>query len=466
MSSVNAPKYAGRRRRGGYAAMLSMLFLMLFSTLAVGFYASTNTSTQTSENDRRIGLAQNGAEAGLDFMRYQLARVSIPPGTPSNLVMSVLAAQLAANLNGTRNMGSDVVGISGNVIYIPSNQAHSLKLDAAGLQAFRITITAWGSDIVVKSSGIYGSAAPVNRAITMDFTSKPIPTDSFDYAVASKGQVIVSKGTITGASGVPATIAQIMSDQTAGGAITVVSGTVGGDLNILAGASVNLIGGSVGGTSNKPLILAQHVHVVGDPDFPTVDTTPYAQYATNNYVAGASVQQNIVIPPGTNPRFNANDTVQGIMYVRSPNIVTFRGDFKLQGFIVFENAGTSAVNTLDFRGNVTQTPLPAAAQFDTLRTVTGVAVLAPTAAMSMSGSTDSSVKGNIIIGSYNLAGAANVYIDNGTLMTMNSGANSAVFNGSKSVMFTATGAKNQPSTGMSYNSYYAPQPSTYQEILP
>jgi hypothetical protein len=84
----------------------------------------------------------------------------------------------------------------------------------------------------------------------------------------------------------------------------------------------------------------------------------------------------------------------------------------------------------------------------------------------MSGSTDSSVKGNIIIGSYSLAGAANVYIDNGTLMTMNTGANSAVFNGSKSVMFTATGAKNQPSTGMSYNSYYAPQPSTYQEILP
>src|SRR5262249_40572236 len=156
--------------------------------------------------------------------------------------------------------------------------------------------------------------------------------------------------------------------------------------------------------------------------------------ATNAYVAGAAVQQNIVIPPGTNPRFNANDTVQGIMYVRSPNTVTFRGDFKLQGFIVFENAGTSAVNTLDFRGNLSQTPLPAAAPFDTLRTVTGVAVLAPTAAMSMSGSTDSSVKGNIIIGSYNLTGAANVYIDNGTLMTMNSGPNSAVFNGSKSVM--------------------------------
>ena len=65
-----------------------------------------------------------------------------------------------------------------------------------------------------------------------------------------------------------------------------------------------------------------------------------------------------------------------------------------------------------------------------------------------------------------MAGASNVYIDSGTLMTMSTGLNSAVFNGSKSILFTATGQKNQPSAGLSYNSYYAPKPSTYQEILP
>src|SRR4051812_9071588 len=92
----------GRGSRGGYAAMLSMLFLVLFSALAIGFYSSTSMTVQTAENDRRVALAQVSAEAGLDFMRYQLAHVSIPPGTPSSSVLTVLAAQLGVNLNGTR----------------------------------------------------------------------------------------------------------------------------------------------------------------------------------------------------------------------------------------------------------------------------------------------------------------------------------------------------------------------------
>src|SRR5690242_9460257 len=65
-------------RRGGYAAMLAMLFLALFSTLAIGFYAQTNTGTQMAENDRRIALAQAAAESGMDLMRYELAHIVIP----------------------------------------------------------------------------------------------------------------------------------------------------------------------------------------------------------------------------------------------------------------------------------------------------------------------------------------------------------------------------------------------------
>src|SRR5258708_5430089 len=124
------------------------------------------------------------------------------------------------------------------------------------------------------------------------------------------------------------------------------------------------------------------------------------------------------------------------MYVMSPNSVTFRGDFKLKGFIVFESAGTPATNTLDFRGSVNQTPLPAGAQFDQLRSVSGVAMLAPTAAVTMSGGNDSNIKGSLISGSYAFAGAANFYIHPGTIMTLSSGANSATFNGSKRLLFT------------------------------
>src|SRR5438132_7357932 len=251
------------RARGGYAAMLAMLFLVLFSTLAVGFYSSTTTAVVTADNDRRIALAQQAAESGMDLIRYELAHVAIPPNTPSDQVVTVLATQLAANMNGTRNMGSDVVGISGNVIYIPFNTSHTIPLDAAGHQRFALTITAWRSDIVVKSTGTLVTAAgnPINRSISMDFTAKAVPTSSFDYAVASRGQIVVSKGSINATNGVDPTITALMSDQAVAGAITMTGGSIGGDLNIVSGATANIVNGTVDGVSNTAVIQAQHVHV-------------------------------------------------------------------------------------------------------------------------------------------------------------------------------------------------------------
>src|SRR5437868_1815352 len=96
-------------RRQGFAAVLSMLFLVLFSTLALGFYATTSSTVQISANDQHVALAQQAAETGMDFMRYQLAHVAIAPGTPASGVMTELYNDLSANLNGTRNLASDSV---------------------------------------------------------------------------------------------------------------------------------------------------------------------------------------------------------------------------------------------------------------------------------------------------------------------------------------------------------------------
>jgi hypothetical protein len=447
--------------------MLAMLFLLMFSTLAVGFSAASNTAILVSHNDQGTTLAQTAAESGMDFMRYQLAQIKMPPSTPPNMVMTQLFTQLSANMNGTHNMGSNVVGLSGNVIYVPGDTSRSIQLDLDGLSTFGITITAWGSDIVVKSSGHYELANPVSRSITMDFTAKFLPSTVFNFALASAGQVVLNKGTIANTAGVSSSIASVMSTSAAPGAITVTGGAIAGDLSMLPGASAVVSSGSVGGTSNTALIAAQHEHVVSPaPEFPTVDTSVYASYATNAYVAGAPLQQNIVIPAGTNPQFSAGDTVQGIMYIKSPNAVTFRGTFNLQGFIVFENAGSTAVNSLDFRGNVTQTSRPASAQFDAMRAVSGVSILAPTAAVTMSGSSDSNARGSLITGTFNFGGAANFVINGGTIMSLSTGPNSMVVNGTKSILFTATATLNQPDMGLSYTAYFAPKPSTYQEILP
>jgi hypothetical protein len=134
--------------------------------------------------------------------------------------------------------------------------------------------------------------------------------------------------------------------------------------------------------------------------------------------------------------------------------------------LIVMETGVAVSDALNFSGNLTSSPVPAGKQFDALRATSGIAILAPNAAMSMSGSSGGSVKGSVIVKTFNFTGAADFQIDQGTLMTLSPNANSAVFNGSKSVKFSATGANNQPTAGVSYSSYYIPEPGTYQEVTP
>lgn len=453
------------QRHHGMTSVLAMLFLVLFSTLAVGFYAMTNSATQISSNDERVTRAFLAAESGMDFMRYQLARVTIPPNTAPANVMTALYQDLQAQLNGSPNLGAYTIARSGNTISIPGLQSGRIKLDKDGTSSFRATITEWNGEIVVKVDGYYGNTSPVGRSISMDFTRTQRSSTVFDYAVASKGQVVVSKGDVTSIAGVDPQIAAVMSASATPNAITLSGGTVGGDLSIVPGATASITGGSAGGANTPAAIIADHLHVVDPPEFPTVDPTVFKKYATNQ-MTNAKVQSNIIVKAGTNPKFNANDTVQGIMYIESPNVVTFNGNFNLKGFIVMETSDSTA-DALIMKGNLTMSPVPADPQFDALRSTSGVAILAPNASLSMTGSSGGSVaRGNIMVKKFSITGAGQLTIDQGTLMTFDEGSSSAVFNGSKWVKFAATGANNQPTPGVTYSSYFAPKPQTYQEVLP
>ncbi len=461
-----------RQRRRGMTSVLAMLYLVLFSTLAVGFYAATNTASQVTANDEHVTRAFLAAESGMDFMRYQLAHVHILPNTAPSMVIDQLYSDLQHELNGTGNLGGYTIARTGNTITIPGDPGGSVKLDPGGESTFRATITDWAGEIVVKIDGRHGTGDIASRSITMDFTRQQLSTSIFNYAVASKGQIVVSKGELTSVPGVDPAVAAIMSASRTVGAVTVTGGLVGGDISVLKpdlsenlpGGAAVVTGGSVGGSSVSSNILKEHVHPVDPPEFPTIDPTVYKQYATNSFT-GAKTQKNILIKAGTNPKFNANDTVQGIMYIESPNQVTFNGDFKLQGFIVMESSG-STNDTLEFSGNLTMSPLPASSQFDPLRATSGVAILAPNAAVSMTGSSGGNVKGNIIVKRYSFSGSSNLEIDQGTLMTLDPNDNSCVINTSKSVKFSAPGATNQPKLGLSYSTYYSPNPGTYQEVTP
>src|SRR3954447_16587916 len=151
----------------GMTAVLAMLYLVLFSALALGFYGATTTSSQMANNDQQIGKAYMAAESGMDFMRYELSRVTIPPGTPSNQVINALYANLQTQMNTSGNLGTQSISMSGNTIEIPGSSSATIKLDANSDNRFRATITDWAGEIVVKVDGLNGSAG-VRRAFTMD----------------------------------------------------------------------------------------------------------------------------------------------------------------------------------------------------------------------------------------------------------------------------------------------------------
>ena len=258
-----------------------------------------------------------------------------------------------------------------------------------------------------------------------------------------------------------------MSIKTTNPAFQMTGGTLGGDIGVVKAGVAAVSGGSVHGTTNLTTIYNTYVKIVTPPEFPAVDTSVFSSYASTPYVSGMTTLQNVRIPAGTGTTASplvlaGHTTVQGILYIESPNVVHFGGNASIEGFVIFENKGTSATNSLRFTGNATVSPVPAGPMFDAVRSITGIAIMAPTTSVTTTGSTDSYFKGNVIVGNFSELGSATIKMDAGSIVTMDAG-NSATFNGN-TTRFMSTGILNPPSMGIKYSSKFIPADGTYLEL--
>jgi hypothetical protein len=135
-----------------------MLFLCLFSVLAVGFAASTGIQAQTARNQKLVELARSSADAGMSFVRYQLGVMNLPQGTNSANLMANLATALGSNLNGTSNMGGHAVAVVNGAVYLPA-QNQWFTLDSTLPTKFQATITQNGTTLVVTVHGMSSSSS-------------------------------------------------------------------------------------------------------------------------------------------------------------------------------------------------------------------------------------------------------------------------------------------------------------------
>jgi len=456
-----------------------MLFLVIFATLAIGFYAQTNINVQIAANERRSSDARLAAESGMAFMRYQLSLV----GTqylPENQMLTELANVLADRLNETANFSLYRLEVgmsaSGDAILIPNDTNAVIPLGNG--TGFRCKITRSGRQFIVKVAGRSSSGARAvpsdsGRGVEYSFDPRQIPAPLFDYGVASTGPITVdNKVSITGA---PAALGSILSASQTNPAITLNgSASVSGEVSLVNPSGAVSIGGgaSIAGKTG-PVATQPYIHRgVTGVDFPVVDTSVFWPYvlkwdgAPNYYDSSmGDTLVNVVLPPGSYS-FNSHMNILGVLYVQTPCTIKFNGGTTIQGSIVYENntRGTLAQNALQFQGGVSFTgmqTLPTNAQFPAdLHALSGTMLAAKGASVTFGGGFGT--VGASIFASQVTFGANAEGTIAGSIVSLD--ANPMTFS-SRPITIQPQSTDLWPA-GTYFRSSYTLLPKTYREFLP
>lgn len=470
------PSRPGRRR--GIASALAMLYLVLFSTLAVGFFAAFTLAVETAYNERGARRALASAESGMEFIRYHLWALNIQHDTPPDELFDRVYDQLGTALNGSANLQGANIARSGDTILIPGDPTKYITINGEG-ESFRITIERSGKELIVSAVGKTAggvTTSSLGRAVRLRYGIFEKPSSIFDFGVASKSAInMIGNTQILGspdpASGSVLSTASVDYPLTMGSNCEI-SGEVSfsnPDAWVSAGANA-VINNEVGEVN-----WADNVNYVEEPDFPVVDTSDFLPFATTTISSSTPTGTsfvNILIPPNTNPTFAANTTILGVMYVQGPNKVKFAGSSTITGVIVAENdsAGSwSSNNVIDFQGTVDAQGVSALpdndARFTELKDMGGAFILAENFSVNFGGTSAGStgINGSIVASSVNFSGTADAIVE-GSVINLEP-SSSVIFKGTSSVTIQSSGTRSQP-YGLYFGSRYIPLPGSYEEVAP
>ena len=159
-----------RRRpvyRPGFAAVMAMLYLMLFSVLAVGFFAASTLSVEIACNDRSAADAQSAAESGLQFVHYRLGKLALAPDLSDADTLALLATLLGDQLDASANMKGHRVVVRDGAIALPGADDF-MALDSSLGTRFRATLRVRQSSVLVTVVGA-GRNSAIRRAVQLRF---------------------------------------------------------------------------------------------------------------------------------------------------------------------------------------------------------------------------------------------------------------------------------------------------------
>ena len=462
-------------------SVLAMMYLLIFSTLALGFYSAVTMSSQVAGNERTTQAALVAAESGVQYLRYHLSAMDIRAGLSADQMFEEIYMQLAGRLDGTANLGGGMIGYDGSTISIP--ETGYVSLDREGAQRFRITLSRAGDLLVARVVG-HGSNRPgptswsssgagvvtsTGRGIEIRFQKANNATAIFNFGIASRGSVSTSgSSTITGLTD-PAKGSILSTTTTVDPPVRIMGKMVSGDISVVSETANIQIGSgvSVGGTTNPVLINQYHVHKgVPAPRFPDVDTTVYRQYVQQTYTPGMTVLDNVRIPHGTGtptaPIRLSGVSIRGVLYIEGSNVIEIGGGSTLQCVIAAANNVplNTANNLISFTGSVTAQPVDTLpASFGDVRKLTGAFIIAPGYRVRMWGSFGQ-VSGSIICSQFQMGGSAEGTLKGSVIQTHDL---PATLEGSAEIIVASVGTTEYP-PGVTFGVHYTSVPGSYTEV--
>ncbi|NIP22410.1 MAG: hypothetical protein GWN67_20125 [Phycisphaerae bacterium] len=418
------------RKHRGAAFVVSMIFILVFSALAVSMATLCDTNVQIAENQRKGDCARASAESGVDVIRFWLSRFSVPGATDQSIVFSELGTSLQSDLtaNGITNITPSFNGTTLTIpsVTLDSNKSFSAEIIQLDADTLQMDVT-----------GVYKTNS---RTIRANYTFGVRLHTVFDYGVATKGPLhLAGNIELSGANVQVESDVYIVSENSNLALEIVGNSSIAGEVHIANPlATADLQGGqaSVGGQT-APEAYDHIISGYGDVEFPVPNPEYFEHYVVEdiNYPSGETTFTNVRVPPNTNPIFDGGETVNGVLFIETPNLVTFGGHVTINGIIVGNGDVTddSGTNRIDFLGTVNSNPVDTLPEeFGELREETGTFLMAPGFSLSFNGDFET-INGAIAANGITFAGNAGGTIEGSVLnyadVTMDlSGNNSLVFN--------------------------------------
>jgi len=476
--------------------LLALLFLVVFSTLAIGFYAQTTLTAQITANEQKQHRALLAAESGVQYMRYRLNQLKIRYGPPEQLMQQVFD-QLRDIEDGQGNLefGMQEITLIGNDTTTPKevlypkdpNAIISLGERGCGFRA-RIVRVPGTRNLAVKVAGYGGGVTNGSaqvRGIEYVFKTDEIEANLFEYGVAGKGQIeLAGNGTIRGPAGQLSHGNVYTTTALNPAVLTTGPSTITGDVYMERATSTfsYSANSSIAG-STDPSWKSNHTHkpwpAAGKPpvEFPVIDTADFIPYAKTTVPVGAPVGtyfKNIRIPAGrgtasTPYTFSSGTVIEGVVYIQAPNVVRFSGNCTIRGAVVGDNTvpatSTLATNVVEFAGTATaydMSTLPDNNPADfppELRAMKGATIVMPGFHMKFSGG-HGAVSGTIASDQLSFSGNATGNIT-GSVIGM--AEQKLVVSGSGSVQVTRPPPVPWPA-GVKFRHRWVPKPDSYREM--